>query len=154
MEAQTLTVWRQAERFNIPKIVYVNKMDRPNANIHLCCESITKKLECPYLLLQAPVLEDGKFTGVIDLLSLEMLQYGVDEKKSVKQVQLTEKDNSKLWKEAKQGRLELIDKLTSYNDDLAEKVIASGSLDDIKSVDVIKALREVTLAQVSFRIII
>lgn len=122
-------------------------MDRPNANIKMCCESIEKKLECPYLLLQTPVVENDKFIGIVDVLSLELLQYGLE--KSVKQIELNEKNHPKIWESAKQNRIELIDKLTSFNDELADIVISSDTLDGIKTVDVIKALREVTNSHVS-----
>lgn len=63
MEAQTLTVWRQADRYNIPRIIYANKMDRPDSNIDMCCASIQKKLEVPPVLLQLPFHENGKLVG-------------------------------------------------------------------------------------------
>lgn len=67
MEAQTLTVWRQADRYKIPRIVFINKMDRADANIEMCCLSIENKLEVPSLCLQIPVFENDKLTGNIIL---------------------------------------------------------------------------------------
>lgn len=63
MEAQTLTVWRQADRFSLPRIVYVNKMDRKDGDVHMCCASIEKKLDVPAVLLQLPAVKDGKLFG-------------------------------------------------------------------------------------------
>lgn len=63
VEAQTLTVWRQAERYHIPRIIYVNKMDRKDANITMTCNSIEKKLQIQPLLLQLPAVENGKLVG-------------------------------------------------------------------------------------------
>lgn len=65
MEAQTLTVWRQSEKYKVPRIVYINKMDRADADVQMTCNSIEKKLERPYLLVQSPVIENGKFVGTI-----------------------------------------------------------------------------------------
>lgn len=65
MEAQTLTVWRQADRYKIPRVVFVNKMDRSDANIEMCCLSIESKLEMPTLCLQIPVFENDKLIGNI-----------------------------------------------------------------------------------------
>lgn len=63
MEAQTLTVWRQAERYNVQRIIYVNKMDRKDADIKMACRSIEKHLQVPPLLLQLPAVKDGKLVG-------------------------------------------------------------------------------------------
>lgn len=63
VEAQTLTVWRQADRYNKPRIVYVNKMDRSDSDIHMCCESIEKKLDVSPILLQLPAVKDNKLIG-------------------------------------------------------------------------------------------
>lgn len=75
MEAQTLTVWRQADRYKIPRIVFVNKMDRSDANIEMCCSSIEKKLEVPTLCLQIPVFESDKLIGSIKLHSNNSYDY-------------------------------------------------------------------------------
>lgn len=64
MEAQTLTVWRQADRYTIPRIIFLNKMDRVDANILMCCASIEQKLEKPTLCLQIPLYEDKKLIGI------------------------------------------------------------------------------------------
>lgn len=67
MEAQTITVWRQAERYKIPKIVYANKMDRLDSCVDLCCTSIEKKLDVPALCLQRPLYENKKLCGKLKL---------------------------------------------------------------------------------------
>lgn len=66
MEAQTLTVWRQADRYRIPRIVYVNKMDRPTADFRKSCNSIEKKLHVPIVTLQMPLVIDSKFIGKLN----------------------------------------------------------------------------------------
>lgn len=63
VEAQTLTVWRQADRFSLPRIVYVNKMDRKDGDVYMCCASIEKKLDVPAVLLQLPAVKNGKLFG-------------------------------------------------------------------------------------------
>lgn len=68
MEAQTITVWRQAERYKIRKIVYANKMDRFDSNIDMCCSSIEKKLGVPTVCLQKPVYENNKLCGKDDVI--------------------------------------------------------------------------------------
>lgn len=76
VEAQTLTVWRQADRYKIPRIVYVNKMDRPKANFIMSCDSIKSKLHVDVVPVQLPVVNDSKFCGIflciIDSLPLKI----------------------------------------------------------------------------------
>ena len=68
VEAQTLKVWAQASHFNLPKICYLNKMDRIGASCQQATESLAKKLGVEPLLLQYPVGDGETFKGVIDLL--------------------------------------------------------------------------------------
>ncbi|XP_018570990.1 ribosome-releasing factor 2, mitochondrial [Anoplophora glabripennis] len=147
VEAQTQTVWRQADRYNIPRIIFVNKMDRLDADIKMCCEAIKNKLEKPYLLLQLPVRENGKLTGIIDVLSMELLNYGAVNEKQVTKTPLTEDQCPKYWSEAKNARMILIDKLTDHCDELADTVISSESLENIATVDIVKALNAITYNQ-------
>lgn len=63
MEAQTITVWRQAERYKIPKIVFANKMDRMDSDVEMCCSTIEKKLDVPALCLQKPIYDNKKLCG-------------------------------------------------------------------------------------------
>lgn len=86
--------------------------------------------------------------GIIDILSMEMLNYGTATEKQVKKTPLTEDHYPKYWTEAKNARVTLIDKLTNYCDDLANIVISSESLENIATVDIVKALSLVTLNQV------
>lgn len=63
VEAQTLTVWRQAERYKLPRLIFLNKMDRADANINYCCDSIQQKLSVEPLCLQIPIKKDGRLSG-------------------------------------------------------------------------------------------
>lgn len=79
---------------------------------------------------------------------MEMLSYGAANEKQVKRIPLTEDQYSKYWIEAKNARMALIDKLTDYCDDLADIVISSESLENVATVDIVKALSSVTRNQV------
>ncbi|XP_028137204.1 ribosome-releasing factor 2, mitochondrial [Diabrotica virgifera virgifera] len=154
VEAQTLTVWRQAEKNKIPRIIYVNKMDRSNASISLSCETIEKKLQSPYLLLQLPVVENNKLTGIIDILTMELITYGTEDIKLLEKVQLTEKNFPKHFEEAKLARSKLVDKLCNYDDNLADQVLVSESLDNIPTTDIVKSLRTVTKSQTAVPVLL
>ncbi|CAH1117493.1 unnamed protein product [Phaedon cochleariae] len=145
VEAQTLTVWRQSHRYEIPRIVYVNKMDRGDADIDMCCRSVESKLETPYVLLQLPVIENKQLIGIIDVLTLELLKYGTVKEKLVTKIPLNEQNHPKYWNDAKLIRSQIIDKLTDYDDELANTVIESESLEEITTKDIVRSIRTVTL---------
>ncbi|EFA06892.2 ribosome-releasing factor 2, mitochondrial [Tribolium castaneum] len=146
VEAQTLTVWRQADRYKIPRIVFVNKMDRSDSNLFLSCKSIEEKLEVPVLCLQLPVIENGVLTGIVDVLTLEKITYDRSNDKLMSRVEITKKSDPELWEDARRLRSHLVDVLSTFDDSLANLVISSESF-DITTVDIIKALRSVTLKQ-------
>lgn len=71
MEAQTVTVWKQADKYNVPRIVYINKVDRFDADIDMCCRSIESKLDKPTILLHSPIKENGKLVGKIQMTTTQ-----------------------------------------------------------------------------------
>ncbi|XP_019755164.2 ribosome-releasing factor 2, mitochondrial isoform X3 [Dendroctonus ponderosae] len=154
VEAQTLTVWRQADRYNLPRIIYVNKMDRADSDIHMCCSSIEKKFDLAALLLQLPARAGGKLTGVVDVLSLELFQYGNSRAKGVSVVDLSEETHPQLFADAQQARVRLIEQLTEHDDELANKVIASESFETVSSQEIIKALQKVTQDRVAVPVVL
>ncbi|XP_076268400.1 mitochondrial ribosome recycling factor 2 isoform X2 [Rhynchophorus ferrugineus] len=144
VEAQTLTVWRQADRYNIPRIIYANKMDRPDSDIGMCCDSIKKKLEVPPILLQLPYHQNGRLVGILDVLTSQLIQYGHGEEKKVVEVKLTESNHPELFSQVQEALHKIIDTLTDFDDELANKVINLESYDDIIADDLVKALQSVT----------
>ena len=71
VEAQTMTVWRQAQRYNVPCIAFINKLDKPNADLNMTLDSMEKKLGLKPILTQVP-LENGQ---LMDLINLEILTF-------------------------------------------------------------------------------
>lgn len=67
VETQTETVWQQANRFNVPRLGFINKLDRGGADIELTLQSVKKKLKSEPLLVNIPTGEDTNFNGIIDL---------------------------------------------------------------------------------------
>ncbi len=67
VEPQTETVWRQADKYNVPRFVFVNKMDRTGANFYRCVDMVKDRLGCNVLILQLPIGSEAEFKGVIDL---------------------------------------------------------------------------------------
>uniref|UniRef100_A0A1Y1MZ57 Tr-type G domain-containing protein n=1 Tax=Photinus pyralis TaxID=7054 RepID=A0A1Y1MZ57_PHOPY len=144
VEAQTVTVWRQADRYKIPRLVYINKMDRADANLESCCTSIEKKFGSPTLCLQLPLMENGKFVGLIDILTLEKL---VPSKEKLTRTLLIEQEDLRNWTAAKNARSVLVDRLTDLDDNFANLVISADSIDHIQTTEISKTLWKITAKQ-------
>ena len=81
VEAQTVTVWRQAERYNVPRIAFINKMDKPAASVERTVVSIRKRLGATALVTQLVLGGEGKqFHGLVDLVGLRAVQWQLRDK--------------------------------------------------------------------------
>jgi elongation factor G len=78
VEPQSETVWRQADRYAVPRICFVNKLDRVGAEFHRCVDMIRTRLNAVPLVLQLPIGTEADFTGVIDLVGMKALVWSVD----------------------------------------------------------------------------
>ncbi|XP_023717638.1 ribosome-releasing factor 2, mitochondrial [Cryptotermes secundus] len=149
VEAQTLTVWRQADRYAIPSVIYVNKMDRRDADFSMCVDSLHIKLGTLPLPVQLPVYESGSgsnFKGVIDLITLDKLIWDISKQGlTYKRIRLD--PGEELWKEASCARAKLVEQLADLDDNLAELVIQQESLEFVPSNALMESLRRVTLAK-------
>ena len=83
VEPQSETVWRQADRYHVPRICFVNKLDRTGAEFHRCVEMIVTRLHAVPLVLQIPVGTEADFQGVIDLIAMKALIWPDDAEKGV-----------------------------------------------------------------------
>ncbi len=83
VEPQSETVWRQADRYHVPRICFVNKLDRTGAEFHRCVEMIISRLHAVPLVLQIPVGTEADFKGVIDLIAMKALMWPDDAEKGV-----------------------------------------------------------------------
>ncbi len=80
VEPQSETVWRQANRYKVPRLAFVNKMDRVGADFERCVEMIRKKLQGNPIPIQLPIGAEGSFSGVIDLMELRAITYREDDR--------------------------------------------------------------------------
>jgi elongation factor G len=76
VEPQSETVWRQADRYNVPRLAFVNKMDRVGANLFRCVDMMRERLNANPVLVQITLGEEDRFQGVIDLITMQALVYG------------------------------------------------------------------------------
>lgn len=147
MEAQTLTVWRQASRYLVPQIIFLNKMDKPKANVKHCLQSVQHKLQTEPLLLSFPLGSGKDFTGFVDLVTLEMWTWSKESrdgsKFSIKKVD----ESNNLFEEVMAHRTHLIGQLSDLSETIAEYVLQDYNLNDIPAEAIHSAIRQVTLKQ-------
>lgn len=146
VEAQTLTVWRQADRFLLPRIVYVNKMDRLDANFNYCVATIESKLETVALPVQFPIQDESGLSGIVDVLTLQILTFDKkDSGRKLQRLELTEDLHGLVWERASEARRQLTDKLSGLDDTLAEIIIEKESLDKVPAQVLVDSIRRSTL---------
>lgn len=148
VEAQTLTVSRQADRYNIPRMIYVNKMDRVDADFDMCLQSVESKLNVVTLPVQIPIKKAGILEDIIDVITMEKLTF--DKKHqgaSVTRTSITESDDRLLWCIASERRRLLVDKLSGLDDRLADVVIEQESLENVQAQELVDSVRRVTTSR-------
>ncbi|PSN38358.1 Ribosome-releasing factor 2 [Blattella germanica] len=153
VEAQTLTVWRQAERYNLPCVIYVNKMDRSDADFALCLENINSKLGVRPLPIHLPIHKNG-LKGIIDLINLEKLIWSQKSQgQSYERTKLSTDESNELTNEAMCSRNKLIDILADVDDELAEVMIQEESTEKISPALLKQSLRKTTLQRLGVPVI-
>eukprot|EP00069_Balaena_mysticetus_P018646 bmy_11585T0 len=128
-KAQTLTVWRQADKHKIPRICFLNKMDKIGASFNYAVESIREKLKAKPLLLQLPIGEGKTFKGVVDVVSKEKLLWNPnsDDGKDFERKPLLEMSDPELLKEITEARNALIEQVADLDDEFADLVLGEFS---------------------------
>ncbi|XP_043447921.1 ribosome-releasing factor 2, mitochondrial isoform X2 [Prionailurus bengalensis] len=151
VEAQTLTVWRQADKHRIPRICFLNKMDKTGASFKYAVESIREKLKAKPLLLQLPLGEGKAFKGVVDVVNKEKLIWNPnsDDGKDFVRNPLLEMSDPELLKETTEARNALIEQVADLDDEFADLVLGefSENFDLLPAEKLQTAIRRVTLAQ-------
>jgi elongation factor G len=139
VEPQSETVWRQADHYRVPRIAFVNKMDRIGADFWNCVEMMKERLSANPLPIQIPVGSEAGFRGVIDLINEKMLVFDEESKGS----QYTEEDiPDEFTEESSAVRMALLEKLADFDEEVMEKYLEEQPV----SADAIyKAIRKATL---------
>ncbi len=140
VEPQSETVWRQADKYRVPRIAFINKMDRKGADFQGCIQMMVDRLKTLPIPIQIPLGVEDDFKGVIDLLSMKAIIY--DSNSLGAHYNVVDIPES-YTKEAKNQREILIERLAEIDDLLMEKFIDG---QEITESDLKKALRSVTLS--------
>jgi len=139
VQPQSETVWRQSEKYNVPRIIYVNKMDRIGADFFRVIEDIKKKLRVKPLILVLPVGKEDKFTGLIDIIEKKVIFYNSEFETDA---EIREIDDD-YKEEVEKYRNKLIEELAEIDEEIMEKYIK----EEYISNDLIKmAIRKATIS--------
>ncbi|KAI9534913.1 G elongation factor, mitochondrial 2 [Dissostichus eleginoides] len=155
VEAQTLTVWRQAEKHHVPCVCFLNKMDKPAASLSFSIESIKKKLKANPVLLQIPVGSGKDFSGVVDLLTNQKLIWkhktmrDEEDGRIFEITPLDESEEPELLQEVSEARTALIEQVADLDDEFADLLLTDfgENFDEVPSIKLQEAVRRVTLAR-------
>ncbi len=142
VEPQSETVWRQADKFSVPRICFINKIDRMGASFEKSLESISERLSLNAVAAQLPVGEEDKFEGIIDLIEMKFLKFEGDWGELIKKTPLEDAKNeisSELLEKAKEWRKKLIEKIAAEDEVLLEKFLNN---QEITTDELKKALRQ------------
>ncbi len=134
VQPQTETVWRQADKYNVPRIAFVNKMDRVGADFFAVLDQMKERLACHAAPIQLPVGKEDSFKGIVDLVEWNMRIYKDDLGKEMDVLPISED----MIEEAKKWRENLIERLGEVDDEIMEKYLAE---EEITKDDIKKAIR-------------
>ena len=139
VEPQTETVWRQANKYNVPRICFVNKMDRTGADFFRCVDMIRDRLDCQPAVTQLPIGAEADFLGIIDVVEMSATVYHDDKGEKLEVVEIP----AAYQEQAAKYHADLLDLLTTFDDALMEKMLEG----EVPTPDEIRAaLRRGTLS--------
>ena len=142
VQPQSETVWRQADKFGVPKIAYVNKMDRVGADFFGCVEEIKTKLGATAVPISIPMGSEDKFRGIVDLISRKAIEYDTDNTELInyREVPIPEEMTSEVefWRD------KMLEAAVECDDSLMEKYFSNS--ESIKEEEIVAALRKGTIS--------
>ena len=139
VEPQSETVWRQADKYNVPRIAFVNKMDKIGADFNMCVLSMEKKLGVKAVPLQLPIGAENDFVGMIDLITRKAYVWtGKDKDEAYEEKPCPEDMKAKVEK----ARLTLVEAICDGNDDLMEKYLEG---EDLTDEEMMRGIRNATI---------
>ncbi len=141
VEPQSETVWRQADKYGVPRLCFINKMDRVGADYHAAVASIEERLGAAPLPLQIPVGSERDFRGVVDLIDMKARVWDVDvDELGTKWSDIDVPDE--IAEEAEQQRLQLLERVAETDETLLEKYLGD---EELSREDLVAAIRTGTL---------
>ncbi len=139
VEPQSETVWRQADKYKVPRIAYVNKMDINGANFDNAVKMMRERLGTRAIRIQLPIGKEDTFKGIVDLVNMNAEIYKDDLGKEFEKTEIP----ADMMEDAKKYRAELVEAVAEQDDELMEKYFEDG---DLSVEDLKKGLRKATIA--------
>lgn len=149
VEPQTEQVWRQADRYNVARVCFINKMDKAGANFQMSLDSLKEKLGVKAVPIQLPLGEEDTFSGIIDLIAMKLVTF--DEASKGKRFIVSDIPEAML-SQAKQARENMIEALADVSDPIMEKFL-SGDLSSVSNEEIQAALRQGTISRTLFPVL-
>jgi len=140
VEPQSETVWRQADRYKVPRIVFINKMDRVGVDPERAIKQMRKRINANPLPIQIPMGREENFRGVIDLVEMKEIDWGKDILGTEFEVRDISEENIK---EAQERRNEMLERLSDVDDHLMEKYLDGA---EISPMEIKKVIRLATIS--------
>jgi len=134
VEPQTETVWRQADNYGVPRLVYVNKMDSTGADFYMCINTLRDRLHCNAIPIQIPIGSENEFKGIVNLIKNEAIIYEDDLGTVMDEVEIP--DNLK--DKAEKYRTELIEAISELDEDIMMKYLEGEELTEEEIVSAIR----------------
>lgn len=139
VQPQTETVWRQADRYNVPRITFVNKMDRTGANFYRVLDQVRDRLRANAVPIQLPIGSESEFQGIVDLVRMRAMIYTNDTGTDVQDTDIPED----MREMAEEYRQKLVEAVAETDDGLTEKYLEG---EEITEEEVFTGLRRGTIA--------
>lgn len=139
VQPQSETVWRQADRYRVPRIAFVNKMDRTGANFFKVYQQIRDRLRANAVPIQIPIGSEGDFEGIVDLVHMKAYLYKNDLGTDIQEVAIP----ATIQDQAQEYRALLVEAVSESDDILMEKYLEG---EDLSAEEIVAALRKGTIA--------
>jgi elongation factor G len=149
VEPQTEQVWRQADRYNVARIIFINKMDKSGADYQMSITSLKEKLGIKAVPIQLPLGEEDNFTGIIDLIEMQLISF--DDSSKGKKFNLSDIPKS-ILPIAQAARVHMIEALADVHDGIMEKYL-NGDTASVTNSEIRVALRTGTISRVLFPVL-
>lgn len=139
VQPQSETVWRQADRYQVPRVIFVNKMDRTGADFYRVIDAVRDRLRAKPVPIQLPIGAEDKFKGIVDLVEMKAIVYGNDEGTDIKEAPIPDDMKDLVAKYHK----EMVEAAAEADDELMEKYLAD---EELTKEEIKRGLRKASLS--------
>ena len=139
VQPQSETVWRQADKYKVPRMVFVNKMDMMGADFYNCLAQLDRRLHCNPVAIQIPIGASETFEGVVDLITMKALYYKDEEGKVIEEKEIP----ADLVEKANEYRAKMVETAAEQDDELMMKYLDG---EELTETEIRKGLRTATLS--------